>query len=208
MVMDVDSTLIQQEVIDLLAQEAGVQEQVEQITELAMAGQLDFEQSLKRRVSLLKGLPESALKDVANMIEVTPGVENLIETVHKMQGRVGVVSGGFGVILEPIATQLGLDYWLANELELESAVLTGNVLGKVVDANAKAEALESWAYDLGIERSRTVAIGDGANDIQMLQAAGLAIAFRPKEILRKYADLVIEENSLLGAIEPIRLRAG
>ena len=208
MVMDVDSTLIQQEVIDLLAQEAGVQEQVEQITELAMAGQLDFEQSLKRRVSLLKGLPASALKDVANMIEVTPGVENLIETVHKMQGRVGVVSGGFGVILEPIATQLGLDYWLANELELESAVLTGNVLGKVVDANAKAEALESWAYDLGIERSRTVAIGDGANDIQMLQAAGLAIAFRPKEILRKYADLVIEENSLLGAIEPIRLRAG
>lgn len=205
--MDVDSTLIQQEVIEMLAQEAGVLEEVEQITELAMAGQLDFEQSLKKRVSLLRGLPESVISEVASRIEVTPGAKQLIKAVHDLQGRVGVVSGGFGQVLKPLTKQLGLDYWLANELEISSGSLTGNVLGKVIDADAKAQALLAWAEDFGIDSSQTVAIGDGANDIQMLKSAGLAIAFRPKEILRQYADLVIEQNSLIEAIEPIRLRA-
>ena len=207
LVMDVDSTLIQQEVIEMLAQEAGVLEEVEQITELAMAGQLDFEQSLKKRVSLLRGLPESVISEVASRIEVTPGAKQLIKAVHDLQGRVGVVSGGFGQVLKPLTKQLGLDYWLANELEISSGSLTGNVLGKVIDADAKAQALLAWAEDFGIDSSQTVAIGDGANDIQMLKSAGLAIAFRPKEILRQYADLVIEQNSLIEAIEPIRLRA-
>lgn len=206
-VMDVDSTLIQQEVIELLAEEAGVLEQVERITESAMTGKIDFEQSLKDRVSLLRGLPESAIAAVQARIELTPGATELIQLVHDLGGKVGAVSGGFSKVLDPLAKEIGLDYWLANELEISSGFISGKVLGNVIDAKAKEQALHSWAANFGVELSRTVAIGDGANDVLMLKAAGYAIAFRPKQILREYADLVIEQNTLLEAIEPIRLRA-
>jgi phosphoserine phosphatase len=203
--MDVDSTLIQQEVIELLANQIGVMPEVKKITDLAMAGELDFEQSLMQRVSLLEGLSFDAVVKVLDEIEVTHGVKELVGAVHSLGGKVGAVSGGFSQILEPLATSLRLDYWLANELEVSNDILTGKVSGPVVDARAKSDALKSWALDSGIPIESTIAIGDGANDVQMLQAAGMAIAFRPKPILREYADFVIEENSLISVIDKLPL---
>lgn len=206
-VMDVDSTLIQQEVIELLAHQAGVGEEVEAITESAMAGELDFEQSLRRRVSLLAGLSVDVLDEVSKRIEVTPGAKELIAYVHEVGGRIGAVSGGFSQVLDPIAEFLGLDYWSGNVLEIEDSKLTGRLVGEIIDAKAKATALEEWSIDFGVPNEQTVAIGDGANDILMLQAASFAVAFRPKPVLRPYADLIVEENSLLSVIESLKLRA-
>jgi phosphoserine phosphatase len=206
-VLDVDSTLIQQEVIELLANQVGVMPEVKKITDLAMAGELDFEQSLEQRVSLLAGLSTDVFAKVIDEIEFTPGARELIAAVKARGGKVGAVSGGFSQILEPLAKQIGLDYWLANELEVLNGELTGRVIGSVIDAQAKASALKSWAAEANVPLEQTIAIGDGANDIQMLQVAGLAIAFRPKEILRKHADLIIEENSLLPVIKELELRS-
>jgi phosphoserine phosphatase len=205
-VLDVDSTLIQQEVIELLAEHAGVGDQVKEITEQAMAGELDFKQSLQQRVNLLAGISQEVFGQVSKDITLTPGATELIDAVHQMGGRIGAVSGGFSAILDDLAKQIGLDYWQANQLEIKDGLLTGRVLGTIVDAAAKSEALNSWAADFGVQPAQTIAVGDGANDIAMLQAAGYAIAFRPKEILRQYADLVIEENSLLPVIEKLSLR--
>jgi len=206
-VLDVDSTLIQQEVIELLANQVGVMPEVKKITDLAMAGELDFEQSLEQRVSLLAGLSTDVFAKVIDEIEFTPGARELVAAVRARGGKVGAVSGGFSQILEPLAKQIGLDYWLANELEVLNGELTGRVIGSVIDAQAKASALKSWAAEANVPLEQTIAIGDGANDIQMLQVAGLAIAFRPKEILRKHADLIIEENSLLPVIKELELRS-
>lgn len=205
--LDVDSTLIQQEVIELLAKHAGVESEVRKITELAMAGGLDFEQSLRERVSLLRGVSIAALDQVATEVVLTPGAIELIEAVHIVGGKVGAVSGGFSQILDGLAGQIGLDFWRANVLEIEQEVLTGEVLGPIVDAQAKQQAILDWSKKSGLDPSKTIAIGDGANDIKMLQAAGFAVAFRPKPILRQYADLVIEENSLLPVIEHVKLRS-
>lgn len=205
--LDVDSTLIQQEVIELLANQVGVMPEVKKITDLAMAGELDFEQSLEQRVSLLAGLSTDVFAKVIDEIEFTPGARELVAAVKARGGKVGAVSGGFSQILEPLAKQIGLDYWLANELEVLNGELTGRVIGSVIDAQAKASALKSWAAEANVPLEQTIAIGDGANDIQMLQVAGLAIAFRPKEILRKHADLIIEENSLLPVIKELELRS-
>jgi phosphoserine phosphatase len=204
-VLDVDSTLIQQEVIELLANQVGVMPEVKRITDLAMAGELDFEQSLMQRVALLEGLPAEALMKVSDQIKLTHGAKELVAAVHAIGGKVGAVSGGFSQILEPLAVSIGLDHWLANELEISNGKLTGRVSGSVVDASAKSDALKAWAQDSGLPLEATIAIGDGANDIQMLQAAGLAIAFRPKPILRQYADFVIEENSLISVIDKLPL---
>ena len=206
-VMDVDSTLIQQEVIELLADYAGVMPQVRLITEQAMSGELDFRQSLAKRVGLLEGLSEDIFQWLKPKIELTPGVEQLISAVHTIGGKIGAVSGGFSQVLEPLANQIGLDYWMANKLEVSNGKLTGNLVGPVIDAEAKATALKSWASDSGISIKQTIAIGDGANDIQMLECAGYAVAFRPKPVLKKYADLVIEENSLLSLLEKLGSRA-
>lgn len=206
--MDVDSTLIQEEVIELLAERAGVLRQVEEITRKAMAGELDFEQSLKERVKLLEGLNADILREVTSKVHLTPGAKELISSVQASGGKIGAVSGGFSQILDPLASELGLDYWLANTLEIQDSKLTGRVTGEIVDAKAKAVALEHWSALSGIPIEKTVAIGDGANDILMLQAAGLAIAFRAKEILRPYADVTIEENSLSRVIDELALRAG
>jgi phosphoserine phosphatase len=204
-VLDVDSTLIQQEVIELLANRIGIMPEVKKITDLAMAGHLDFEQSLVQRVSLLKGLSTDVFTEVRQEIQFTPGAKELVAAVHSLGGKVGAVSGGFSQVLDGLAEEIGLDYWLANELEVSSGLLTGLIVGAVVDAESKSRALTNWAKDAGIAIDQTIAIGDGANDIEMLKAAGLAIGFRPKEVLREYADIVIEENSLLPVIEKLPL---
>lgn len=203
--LDVDSTLIQQEVIELLADYAGVMPEVKAITEQAMSGELDFAQSLQKRVSLLEGLPEEVFSQLQRQISLTPGVLELIAAVHAKNGKVGAVSGGFRQILEPLANEIELDYWMANSLEVVDGKLTGRVTGPLIDAQSKASALKAWASDSGISQERTIAVGDGANDIQMLKCAGFAVAFRPKPLLRQYADLVIEENSLLPLIEKLDL---
>ena len=205
-VMDVDSTLIQQEVIDLLADYAGVMPEVKEITEQAMAGKLDFKQSLTKRVGLLEGLSDEIFQWLKPQIELTPGVQELIAAVHRNDGKIGAVSGGFSQVLEPLANEIGLDYWMANNLEVIHGKLTGSMVGPIIDAEAKATALKNWAIDSGIALEQTIAIGDGANDIQMLQCAGYAVAFRPKPVLKQYADLVIEENSLLSLIEKLESR--
>ena len=208
MVMDVDSTLIQQEVIELLADYAGVMPEVKTITEQAMSGELDFKQSLERRVGLLEGLSDEIFQWLKPQIELTPGVQELIATVHGLGGKIGAVSGGFSQVLDPLANEIGLDYWMANSLEVLDGKLTGCLVGPVVDAEAKATALRSWATESGIAIEKTIAIGDGANDIPMLKCAGYAVAFRPKPILKQYADLVIEENSLASLIGKLGSRAG
>jgi len=207
-VMDVDSTLIQQEIIELLADYAGVMPEVREITEQAMSGNLDFRQSLERRVGLLEGLSDEIFQWLKPQIELTPGVQELIAAVHRLDGKIGAVSGGFSQVLEPLANEIGLDYWMANSLEVRDAKLTGSLVGSVIDAEAKATALKSWATESGISLEKTIAIGDGANDIPMLKCAGYAVAFRPKPVLRQYADLVIEENSLISLIEILGSRAG
>lgn len=206
-VMDVDSTLIQQEVIDLLADYAGVMPEVKAITEHAMSGELDFKQSLAKRVGLLEGLSDDIFEWLKPQIQLTPGVMELIFAVHELGGKIGAVSGGFSQVLEPLAKEIGLDYWMANRLEIRDGKLTGSLVGPVIDAEAKATALEKWAADSGISVEQTIAIGDGANDIEMLQCAGYAVAFRPKPVLKQYADLVIEDNSLISLIEKLGSRA-
>lgn len=208
MVMDVDSTLIQQEVIELLADYAGVMPEVKTITEQAMSGELDFKQSLERRVGLLEGLSDEIFQWLKPQIELTPGVQELIAAVHGLGGKIGAVSGGFSQVLEPLANEIGLDYWMANSLEVLDGKLTGCLVGPIIDAEAKATALRSWATESGIAIEKTIAIGDGANDIPMLKCAGYAVAFRPKPILKQYADLVIEENSLASLIGKLGSRAG
>ena len=195
-VLDVDSTLIENEVIELLAAEAGSMERVAEITARAMRGELDFEHSLRERVATLAGLPESVFDSVRRQVTVTQGVPALIAGVKAAGGHVGVVSGGFHEVLDPIASGLGLNFWRANRLEVEHGRLTGRVLGKVIDASAKADALREWAGATETPITRTVAIGDGANDLMMMAAAGLSIAFDAKPIVREKADVCLDIRNL------------
>jgi phosphoserine phosphatase len=190
-VMDVDSTLIQNEVIDLLADEAGVGQQVQAITQRAMQGELDFEQSLRARVSLLAGLDETALARVRDRVTLTPGARTLCRTLTRLGFRIALVSGGFYEVVEPIARELGVDHVRANVLEIFDGRLTGNVVGPVVDRLGKRRALEEFAAENEIPLSRTIAIGDGANDIDMLVRAGLGIAFNAKPVTRAAADTAL-----------------
>ena len=187
-VMDVDSTVIQDEVIDLLAQEAGVMDQVSLITERAMAGELDFSASLRARVALLAGLPETALDTVRQRVTLTPGARTLCRTLKHLGYRVCLVSGGFIEVVGPLAASLGVDDVRANTLEITDEVLTGRVLGDIVDRAGKRRALEHFASEYEIPMRRTIAIGDGANDIDMLEAAGLGVAFNGKAAARAAAD--------------------
>jgi phosphoserine phosphatase len=187
-VMDVDSTVIQDEVIDLLADEAGTHAQVAEITERAMAGELDFAASLTARVALLEGLPADVIDRVRDRITLTPGARTLCRTLRNLGYRVALVSGGFTEVIAPLADDLGVDHVRANTLEVVDGHLTGKVVGAIVDRAGKRAALEELALEYGIPMSRTIAIGDGANDVDMLQAAGLGIAFNGKAAARDAAD--------------------
>jgi len=198
--LDVDSTFIQQEAIELLAAKAGVLEQVSAITASAMRGELDFEQSLRARVGLLKGLSESAIAEVQMEISLTDGAQNLVETLHGKGHSVSLVSGGFIDIIEPMIKTMSIKYYKANKLEIVEGVLTGGLIGQVVDRAAKAEALREFAKASAVSIENTVAIGDGANDLDMMAAAGLSIAFNAKPIVVEAADLAINEPSLRSVI--------
>lgn len=187
LVMDVDSTLIQDEVIELLARHAGVEAQVREVTERAMRGELDFAQSLHERVATLAGLPESVLDDVRRAVRFTPGAATLVRTVRRLGFTVAVVSGGFIEIVGPLAAELGIHHAHANALEIREGRLTGRVSGAVVDRAEKARALRRFADQEGLPLSRTVAVGDGANDLDMLAIAGLGIAFNAKPLVRAEA---------------------
>lgn len=186
--MDVDSTLIQQEVIELLGARAGAEEKIRDITNRAMAGELDFAASLTERVALLAGLPASVLDDVRAEIVLTPGARTLVTTLHKLGHSVGVVSGGFTSVIEPIVQGLGIKHYRANTLEVIDNKLTGKLLGPIIDRAAKATALREFAASENIDIKQTIAIGDGANDLDMIAAAGLGIAFNAKPAVAAAAD--------------------
>jgi phosphoserine phosphatase len=195
-VLDVDSTLIENEVIELLAEEAGSLEQVSEITFRAMNGELDFEQSLRERVATLAGLSVAAIESVRSRVTVTRGVPELVAGIHAVDGRIAVVSGGFHEIIDPLATQLGLDHWRANRLAVADGRLTGEVVPPVIDAAAKALALREWAATDGIPLAQTAAVGDGANDLPMMAICGLAIGFDAKAPVRDLAHVLLDERDL------------
>lgn len=204
-VMDVDSTLIDQEVIELLAECAGKRAEVEAVTERAMSGELDFEASLKARVSLLKGLPESVIKETLAKCTFTKGARELVTAVQAAGGKVGAVSGGFTQLLEPLAKDIGLDFYRANILEVVDGVLTGEVIGDIIDKPAKATALLEWARAIEVDPKYTIAIGDGANDLDMMQVAGLSIGFNARPRVRAAADVILTSGDLSDAIALIGL---
>ena len=187
-VMDVDSTLIQQEVIELLAAKAGVGDQVVAITDSAMRGEIDFAESLIARVALLKGLPKSVIEEVGKEITLTPGARTLVQTLHKLGHSVALVSGGFTEVIEPIAKDLQITHVRANSLEVVDGALTGKVKGAIIDRAAKATALRDFAAMEGVTLEQTIAIGDGANDLDMISIAGLGIAFNAKPAVKAAAD--------------------
>ena len=195
-VFDVDSTLINDEAIELLAERAGKRQEVAEVTERAMRGELDFEQSLRQRVLTLQGLPESVLSEVANELSPTKGAKELISAIHARGGKAAAVSGGFIQLLGPVKAKLGFDLERANTLEVLDGKLTGEVIGKVIDRRAKAEALVEWSELFGLSREQTIAVGDGANDLGMMEIAGLSVAFCAKPIVQQKAKIALNERDL------------
>lgn len=195
-VFDVDSTLIQDEVIELLAEVAGKRAEVAEVTERAMRGELDFAQSLIERVNTLAGLPETVFEDVYHRITPTLGVQETIDAIQAAGGLVGAVSGGFTQVLTPLAAQLGLNFARANQLEVVDGKLTGKILGQIVDRAVKADSLKEWAELSCIAMDRTVAVGDGANDLEMMRVAALGVAFNAKPIVREQAQVVLGSHDL------------
>ena len=196
-VMDVDGTLILEEVIDLLGREAGCEEEISLITSRAMRGELDFERSLRDRVSFLEGLPISAFDKVFNSIHLTSNAQEFISILQKNGILVGLVSGGFTPIVETLAKSLGIAYFSANQLEVKDGLLTGKLIGQIISPEIKKETLEKWRKELQLPRERTVAIGDGANDLLMLKSAGLGIAFCAKEVLKKEIPNHVDKRDFL-----------
>lgn len=191
-VTDVDSTLIQQEVIELLADHAGTRAEVTDVTERAMRGEIDFAASLRERVATLKGVPESAFADVLARVELTPGARELVAGARERGWEVGLVSGGFTEIVAPLAQSLGITRFRANRLEVSGGLLTGRTVGPVIDRDTKAATLCAWADELGLPLSATVAVGDGANDLGMIAVAGVGIAFEAKPVVREQAPYSVE----------------
>ncbi|GGE89430.1 phosphoserine phosphatase SerB [Mycetocola zhadangensis] len=205
-VLDADSTLIENEAIELLAEEAGSLDHVARVTERAMRGELDFAASLRERVATLAGLSESVFGAVRSRIRITPGVPELIAGLHDAGSLVGVVSGGFHELLDPLGETLGLDHWRANRLEVVDGRLTGKVLGPIIDARAKADTLADWAAADGIPLRQTVAVGDGANDLLMMEVAGLSVAFNAKPAVRKRANVTAGRVNLSDVLPLLGLR--
>jgi len=205
-ILDVDSTLIENEVIELLAEQAGTLDEVARITLDAMNGELDFEASLRSRVATLKGLPVSVFEDVAPSIVVTPGVPEMVAAVQGAGGCVAVVSGGFHEVLDPVAEALGLDFWRANRLEIEGGVLTGGLTGPIIDAKAKADTLREWAAACDLPLRQTVAVGDGANDLEMMAITGLAVGFDAKAPVRDEAHVLIDARDMSQLLPLLGLR--
>jgi phosphoserine phosphatase len=195
-VFDVDSTLIEDEAIELLADYAGSRAEVAAITERAMRGELDFAESLSARVATLAGLPEIVLDEVALALRPTKGASDLIAAIHDRGGSAAAVSGGFTQLLGPLRESLQLDFAEANTLEVAAGALTGKTAGRVVTAAVKREMLERWREQLGLESRQVIAVGDGANDLLMLEAAGLGVAFDAKPIVRAAAQLALNERDL------------
>lgn len=205
-VLDMDSTLIQQEIIDELAALHGVKDRVSEITHRAMNGELDFEQSLRARVSLLEGAPESVFAEVRDRIELTEGAARFASVLKRLGYKLAVISGGFVRVVGPIAHELGLDYHFANRLEVADGKLTGGLVGPIVGPQRKADLVESLAQQEGIQMSQVIAIGDGANDLPMLALAGLGIAFNAKPAVQKEASTAINQRSLLSILHLLGIR--
>jgi phosphoserine phosphatase len=191
---DMDSTLINEEIIDELAASAGKKTEVSKITERAMHGELDFKSALRERVALLKGLKESSLSTVSSKVTFSEGAKATIEKMKSLGMKVGVVSGGFHEVIDPVLSELELDLVSANSLEVREGVLTGKVIGPIIDAEGKKNTLLDFAQRNSIRLDETIAIGDGANDIQMIQLAGLGVSFRGKEVLNAHAAIVLNNS--------------
>lgn len=204
LVMDVDSTLIDEEVIDQLGEAAGCGEQIAEVTERAMRGEMEFCEALRARVALLRGLPVSVFDTVHDSLHFTRGAIELIEELHAYGWKVGVVSGGFHEVVDRLAAEAKIDYWLANRLELADGKLTGQVIGSIVCKTSKLHALQAWAKRDGVDMAQTVAVGDGANDIPMIQAAGLGIAFCAKPKTQLAADYALNERDLTKVLDLLR----
>jgi len=200
-VFDVDSTLINEEAIELLAEHAANREKVAEITERSMRGEIDFSTSLIERVATLRGLPESVLEQTAKSLTQTKGASELIQEIHARGGKAAAVSGGFIQLLNGLKRELNLDYAQANTLGVDNGELTGEVVGELVNREAKAKYLKLWAEENDIPLARTFAIGDGANDLGMMDIAGVSVAFCAKPIVRESADVVIDERDLGQVIE-------
>ncbi|CAM2784652.1 phosphoserine phosphatase SerB [Streptococcus mutans] len=201
LVMDVDSTLVQEEVIDLLGEEAGVGKQVADITERAMRGELDFRQALEERVATLKGLPESIFDKVYARIHFNKNAKELVAELHARGYKVGLVSGGFHETVDRLAAEAGIDYVKANHLEVVDGILTGKTYGDIVTKEIKVQKLRDWAVENELVLSQTIAMGDGANDLPMIHEAGIGIAFCAKPIVRQQAPYQINEPDLYKVIE-------
>jgi len=204
-VLDMDSTFIQDEVIDLLADHAGVGEKVAAITERSMRGELDFRASLLERVKLLQGLESEAIDAVRSAIRLSKGAETLIRSLHAADSKIAIVSGGFENIIAPLLTSLEIDFFKANTLAVEDGKLTGEVVGDIIDKDAKADFLKSYAQLLNIPLSQTVAVGDGANDLEMMKIAGLSVAFNAKPIVKNAAMKSIDDGDLTHILEFLQI---
>ena len=196
-VMDVDGTLILEEVVDLLGREVGCEEEISLITSRAMRGELDFESSLRKRVSLLEGLPVSVFDKVFDSIHPSPNAQKFISILQKNGILVGLVSGGFTPIVERLAKSFGIVYFSANQLEVKDGLLTGKLVGQIISPEVKKETLEQWREKLKLPKERTIAIGDGANGLLMLKSPGLGIAFCAKEVLKKEIQHHVDKRDLL-----------
>jgi phosphoserine phosphatase len=205
-VFDMDSTIVNAEIIDEISKYAGVEDKVKEITEKAMRGEIDFKTALRERVKLLKGLPVDVLERIYENVELTEGAKELIQALKRAGYKIALVSGGFTYFTEKLKKELRLDYAFGNELEIKDGVLTGEIKGKIIDAEEKARIIEEIARKEGISRENVVAVGDGANDRIMIENAGLGIAFNAKKVLKEVADGTISKENLIGLASVLGLK--